>query len=64
MKTLLGYIVAVVLAAIVGAIILASLMTAMPGLFPILIFAGCWWAKPTPTYDLDAELAALLRETR
>ena len=46
----------------VTAIFLALAIYAVPGLAPILIFGACWWVRPLPKYDLDAELAELLAE--
>jgi hypothetical protein len=44
------------------AIALAAIFTVIPGLWPILIFAMCWYAKPLPT--LDEEYATFLAEYR
>jgi hypothetical protein len=38
--------------------------TAVPGLVLILPFYIFWWSQELAPYDLDAELAALIREGR
>ena len=64
MKLLWGYILLVALSAIVAAIVINALLTAMPGAIVILPFIVCWWATELPRYDLDAELVKLLMEGR
>jgi hypothetical protein len=64
MKRLWGYVLVVALAAIVTGIILKAIFTAVPGLVLILPFYIFWWSQELAPYDLDAELAALIREGR
>jgi hypothetical protein len=63
-KRLWGYVGVVALAGIVAALILGALFKAVPGLVLILPFYIFWWSQELAPYDLDAELAALIREGR